>query len=151
MSWNYTGDPASSDRDQARFLIGDTDSDDELLQDEEIEWAIAEQSTIVLAAALCLRTLANRFSRMVTRKIGDLSVSCSDMAKAFAERAKELDPSGVTASTLLALPSFGGLSIAGKETLDSDTDAVQPSFSRGMNDHPGGYPDGPDDDSELLS
>jgi len=147
MTWTYSGDPAASDLAQARFLIGDTDSDDELLQDEEIEWAIASQSTITLAAALCLRTLSNKFSRLVTRKIGDLAVNCSDMAKAFADRAKELDPAGVTASFLLALPSFGGLSVSGKDTLNSETDAVQPSFSRGMFD----YADGDDDDDEWTS
>ncbi len=150
MSWSYSGDPANSDLDQARFLINDTDLNDQLLSDQEIEWAISEQSTIVLAAALCLRALANRFSRMVTRKVGDLWVNCSDLSKAFAARAKELDPNGATTGTLLALPSFGGLTISGKEALDTDTDAVQPSFSRGMNDYPGGYSDGPDDDDERI-
>ena len=145
MTWTYTGNPADSDKDQVRFLIGDTNAVDPLIADEEITFAISNPSTLNLAGALCLRTLANKFSRLVTRKIGDLGVNCSDMAKAFADRANELDPSGVTKASLLALPSFGGLSLAGKEILDSDTDAVQPRFSRDMNDHPGGYPDGPDD------
>lgn len=150
MTWSYSGDPANSELDQVRFLVNDTDRDDQLLQDEEIDWAISQQSTVTLAAALCLRALANRFSRMVTRKIGDLWVSCSDMAPAFAARAEELDPGGATSAVPLALPSFGGLSHDEKDTLDSDTDAVQPSFSRGMNDYPGGYADGPEDEDERI-
>ncbi len=151
MAWTYSGDPANSDLDQVRFLVGDTDTSDQLLLDAEIAWAITDQSTLLLAAALCLRTLANKFSKMVTRKVGDVSTSCSDMAKAFAARADELDPNGITKAIALALPSFGGLTISGKADLDADSDAVQPSFSRGMNDYPGGFPDGVNDDDDWAS
>ncbi len=150
MAWNYTGDPASSDRDGVRFLVGDTCEDDQLLQDKEIEYAITQQTTLELAAAYCLRALAAKFSRNVTNKIGDVSTNCSDLAKAYSDRADELDPSGLTKSQPLALPSFGGRSHDEKETLSEDTDAVQPSFSRGMNDYPGGYPDGAEDYNELT-
>jgi hypothetical protein len=150
MAWNYTGNPADSDRDGVRFLVGDTCESDQLLQDAEIEYAIAQQSTLELAAAYCLRALAAKFSRMVTNKVGDVATNCSDLAKAYADRADELDPGGVTKGLPLALPSFGGRSLDEKETLDTDTDAVQPSFSRGMNDYPGGYPDGAEDYNDLT-
>jgi len=150
VAWNYTGDPANSDRDAVRFLVGDTCEADPLLQDAEVDFVISEQTTNELAAAYCLRALAARFSRQVTKKIGDVSVNCSDLAKAFAERADELDPNGITKNVPLALPSFGGLSIDEKDSLAEDEDAVQPSFSRGMNDMPGGYPDGPEDYNELT-
>lgn len=150
MAWNYTGNPADSDRDGVRFLIGDTCEDDKLLQDAEIEYAISKQTTLELAAAYCLRVLAAKFSRMVTKKVGDIAVNCSDLAKAYSDRANELDPNGITKNIPLALPSFGGRSHDEKETLDEDTDAVQPSFSRGMNDPPGGYPDGAEDYNELT-
>lgn len=142
MSWNYTGNPADSDRDQVRFLIGDTDTDDQLVQDGEIAFAIDNQINLKLAAALCLRALAAKFSRDVTRKVGDVSTNCSDLAKAFKDRADELDPTGITTAPDPVLPSFGGLTISGKETLLEDTDAVQPRFNRGEDDIPGGYPDG---------
>lgn len=137
--WNYSGNPASNDRDQVRFLIGDTCKEDPLVSDKEIAFAISEQTSLKLAAAMCLRALAAVHSRMVTKKIGDISVNCSDLAKQFKARADELDPFNVaTAAPLLALPVFGGLSITEKETLDDDDDAVQPSFRKGMNDIPGG-------------
>ncbi len=149
MSWNYTGRPSSCDRDEVRFLLGDTDASDPLVTDEEIAWAIESQGTLRLAAAVCLRALASKFSRYVTRRVGDVSQNCSEMAKAFRDRADELDPSGLTARPL-ALPSFGGLSISEKETLAEDTDAVQPRFRRGMNDIPGGPPDDGLDDPEWI-
>lgn len=39
-SWFYSGDPLRSDRDEIRFLIGDTLTDDQLLSDQEIDAAI---------------------------------------------------------------------------------------------------------------
>lgn len=42
MSWNYSGDPSDSLKDECRFLLGDTDADHPILQDEEIEYIINE-------------------------------------------------------------------------------------------------------------
>jgi hypothetical protein len=141
MTWNYTGRPADNERDKVRFLIGDTCSEDQLVSDEEIAYAISVYSNLNLASAMILRSLAAKFSRMVTNKVGDVSSNCTDMAKAFADRAKELDPSGITTAPDPALPVFGGLTISGKETLDSDTDAVQPSFRKNTGDMPGSWDD----------
>ncbi len=142
MTWNYSGDPADSDRDSVRFLAGDTFTEDQLVSDEEIAYAISRFSTLELAAALVLRSLAAKFSRMVTNRVGEVSSNCSDLAKAYSDRADELDPGGITTSSgMIVIPKFGGLSISEKETLDTDTDAVQPAFTKGMNDIPGG----PDD------
>lgn len=139
MTWSYTNNPADSAKDEVRFLAGLTCIDDQLVQDEEILWAISQQPTTKLAAALVLRHLANKFSRLATEKIGDISRNCSDLAKAFAARVKELDPNDQTLSdSMLALPSIGGRKISEKETLADDTDAVQPSFEKGRDDIPGG-------------
>ena len=138
MTWTYSNDPAASTKDEVRYLSGCNISSRELVQDEEINYAIAQYSDPKLAAALILRALANRFSRETDYREGDIAVSASKQAEAFAKRANELDPGGVTLGVVLALASFGGLSKAEKETLNDNTDAVQPSFYRGMNDIPGG-------------
>lgn len=136
MTWNYSGRPGSSDRDQVRFLMGDTCEDDPLVQDEEVTYAVSEQSTLKLAAAMCLRALAAKFSRRVTTKVGDISKNCSDLAKAFKDRADELDPLGqATMTSRLIRPSFGGLTVTGKDALDDDDNAVQPRFKREMFDY----------------
>ena len=38
MAWTYSGDPSSSARDAIRFLVGDTDTNDQLVTNEEIAW-----------------------------------------------------------------------------------------------------------------
>lgn len=42
MSFTYSGDPATSKLDECRFLIGDTDESMPIMQDEEIQYIIAE-------------------------------------------------------------------------------------------------------------
>lgn len=153
MTWNYV-DPNRYDRDKVRFLIGDTCANDAQVTDEEIAFALTEHPTINLAAARVLRAMAAKWSRLVSSKVGDVSVSgTAEIAKGLSKRAEELDPAGITKGGLLALPSFGGLSISEKETLDENTDAVQPVFRKGMNDIPGGPGNisDADYDDELLS
>lgn len=146
MTWSYSGDPSNSTLDEVRFLSGCTDTTDQLIQDEEINYAIGEYPEPRLAAAYVLQSLAAKFSRMVSSTVGQVSSDCSDITKAFRARAKELDPGGVVLNkTLLVLPSFGGRKISEKETLASDTDAVQPFFYRNKDDIPGGP-----DDNEIA-
>jgi len=141
-SWNYSGRPSTSSRDKVRFLVGDTCEDDQQVGDDEIAFALSEYTEPMLAAALIARHLAAKYSRLVSKSVGDVSSSCDQKAKAYLEIAKALDPSCVTlSSSMRALPSFGGRSLSEKETFDEDTDAVQPSFRRGADDIPGG----PDD------
>jgi len=42
MSWTYTADPSSSSKDAVRYLIGDVNEADQLVQDEEIYFNLAE-------------------------------------------------------------------------------------------------------------
>lgn len=137
MTWSYT-DPSNSTNDEIRYLSGCNIETRQLVTDEEITYAAGQYSNTRLAAALVLRALAARFSRETDYREGDIAVSASKQADAFRKLANELDPGGTTLGTILALPSFGGLSKSEKEALNADTDAVQPSFYRGMNDIPGG-------------
>lgn len=85
MTWTYTGDPSVSDRDKVRFLIGDTDTTDQLVSDEEIAWQLDVVADSIYQAAhdLCV-SLAAKFARLATSKsVGDLSLSYSDRSAAF--------------------------------------------------------------------
>lgn len=92
MAWSYSGDPATSSKDAVRFLIFDTDTNDQLLQDAEINWCISQAGDSVYQAAHdAAYAIASKFSRMATSKtVGDLSLSYSDRAKAYFELANEL-------------------------------------------------------------
>ena len=85
MAWTYSGNPASSLKDSVRFLVGDTDTTDQIVTDEEIAWALGVVDDSIYQAAhdLCV-SLAAKFARMATSKsVGDLSLSYSDRSSAF--------------------------------------------------------------------
>lgn len=145
MTWSYipAGNPEAQDRDAVRFYIGDTCENEPLVQDEEIDYALVQFANTKLAAALTLRALAAKFTRKVSFRVGDVSRSgVENIAKGYRALADEYDPDGVTSETLLALPKFGGLTHAEKESLSADVDAVQLFFARDEDDIPGGPPDG---------
>ena len=86
MSWSYTGDPASSNKDLVRFLLRDTLSTDQLLSDEEINYLVATWVDPYEAARNGALTLMAKFVRQadLSRSVGDLSIS-----ESFGGRAAE--------------------------------------------------------------
>ncbi len=137
MSWNYSGNPQDSERDEVRFLMGDTNTADQLVSDQEVAYAITKQSNLRLAAAILLRHLSAVYSRMVTNRVGDVSSNCSDMAKQFKAKADELDPNNMAQSGVV-IPVFGGVSVEDKQVILDDEDTVPASFYKGEDDIPGG-------------
>lgn len=75
MTWTYNGDPSSNDRDQVRFWLGDTDSTDEQLSDEEIAFLLDINADEPLSAAIDgAQGLMAKYSRETNRAVGDLQV-----------------------------------------------------------------------------
>ncbi len=137
MSWSYTGDPRSSPKDEVRFLVGDTNSNKQLLQDEEVNYNILYVSPIppsngnFLAAAYCADAIAAKYAFLVDKAVGDLHISYSQLQKGFLALATKLR----ARATLLGVRTYtGGESIAEKQTNRQDTDLVQPGVKiDGMN------------------
>lgn len=50
MSFTYSKDPANSDLDQVRYLIGDTEESSYILEDKEIQFEIDNEASLVDAA-----------------------------------------------------------------------------------------------------
>lgn len=75
MTWTYNGDPSSSDMDMVRFIIGDTDTTDQLVTDEEIQALLTIQSNVYRVSAKIARSLAAKYARYVSGTLGDLSAS----------------------------------------------------------------------------
>ena len=142
MAWSYSGDPSSSPRDQVRFLIGDTDETDPQLQDAEVDHLLASGAGALAAAVAACAALSAKYSRMVSKSTGRLSVQASDRAKAYRELAKDLRRQRRGAGLAIFA---GGLSISEKESLRQDTDAVQPAFTVRDDDYPA--TNGPDENS----
>jgi hypothetical protein len=54
----YTGNPETDDRDAVRLMVGDTDNDDLLLSDAEIDYCLKRNKDKVMAAAECAEAIA---------------------------------------------------------------------------------------------
>lgn len=77
MTWTYSGSPATSTRDQVRFLTGDTSDLDEQLQDEEIDWLLTQTSSVYRAAAQGCEAIASKYARLIDKTVGSLSIRYS--------------------------------------------------------------------------
>ena len=138
MTWTYSGDPAANARDAIRFLIGDTDTDDQLLSDEEIAWVNTEASgtatgTTALydAGARCCLAIASKLAREADKSIGDLSVSLSQRAGAYREQAAHLKGlSGREGG--VPVPYAGGITITDKDIDQDNSDIYRSWFASGQ-------------------
>jgi len=133
VSWNYTSTaPLSCSRSFVRLKLGDTTSGDQLIQDEEIDAMLSNYSNATRAAAECAFAIAGKFARRADKSAGRLRIAGSQSADAYERLGKRL----LVQVGLEAAPYAGGISISDKQTDESDTDRVAPSFTRGMHDFP---------------
>lgn len=126
MAWTYSAS-LTADKDKVRFLIGDTDPNDQLLLDEEIAFLVTEWVNVYRAAAEACRAGAAKLSRKVDSRVGGMSVSASQrwdhlmaLIPGFESKAR---------SRGSWVPYFGGY--------DDATDSLHPIFTIGMTDYPG--------------
>lgn len=90
MSFSYSGNPADSTLDECRFLLGDTNEAEPILQDEEIEYIIdqAGSNQNMLRYELFKRA-ATIFARQIKRSLGPQSEDPTSRLDYFKEQAKE--------------------------------------------------------------
>lgn len=87
MSWNYSGNPASSEVDRIRFMVGDTNEDEPILQDEEIEFLIAEHGDNENALRYnVFVTVATIFARDIKRSLGPQAEDPTERLKFFKDQ-----------------------------------------------------------------
>lgn len=129
MAWTY--DPVvGTSKDKIRLLIGDTDEDNPILQDEEIDLFVTLASgSVNRAAAHAARGIASRLSQKANKSVGDLRIFYSDRTTSYLDLACKLDAQADRAPTS---PYAGGISWADKQTAREDTDRVDPAFRRGQ-------------------
>lgn len=128
MTWSYSGDPSGSELDNVRFLISDTDPEEELLQDEEIKFAIGVEGKVNGAAALCCEVLSRNFAKKADKSIGPIRIVNSTRAIQFDKMAKAMRDK----LTMTALPYSGGMSYSEKASDEADTDLIKSAFGVGM-------------------
>ena len=125
--WTYSGDPSASSKDAVRFLCGDTSTASQLVTDSEITWTLSEEGNSYLAAALVCESIASLKTQEADITVGDLSISASQLSDAFAKKAAALRK---RASVRGAGFYAGGISVSRTDTVEADTDRVDPFFKR---------------------
>lgn len=94
-SWSYSGNPAASDRDEVRFLVGDTDPDSKLLSNEEIDFLLVQYPKVTsqinyTAALAACETIIGVCAKKMTKSVGGLSLQWSERFQHYTELAERL-------------------------------------------------------------
>lgn len=153
MAWTYNAQPfpdpwpyiagqaiPQSCVDTVRFLIGDTDTSDQQLQDGEIQGTLTWNNGDPYQAAIeSCRALALKYARQADKTVGDLHLVNSQRSKAYAAMVQQIIAQSLRHGA--PTPYAGGISIPEIEEDRTNTDLVQPSFTKGFMDDPGTAPD----------
>lgn len=123
-----------------RLLIGDTDTNDEQLEDQEIEFALSENNNnTYYAAAWSARAIASKYSRQVTTEVsGALRAEYSDLSKQYYKLADTLEYKGKTSGATVDVIA-GGIKVSRVNSVEQLTDRVKPSFRRDNFKNPPNY------------
>ncbi len=134
MTWTYDNtDPGNTDKDQVRLMVGDTDTGDQQLTDEEITYFLTTYTTVGGAAVYAARAILAEVSRQVTRAVGDLKINLSDRAKAYRELINDLVEMADASDPWQVY--MGNQSLADRNADRANTDLPQPPFEVGMHDY----------------
>lgn len=94
MSWSYSGDPADSNLDAVRFYVQDTDPEDQLISDEEIEFLIAQWGPIygsnLWNASMVAEAISAKFAREVSYSADGVSIGVNDLQTKYDALASSL-------------------------------------------------------------
>lgn len=136
MAWSY--DPTNLNTSSAtgrlnsvRLLVGDTDTTDQLVQNEEITFALSQSNdNVYVAAAWICKAIAAKFSRMVDTTLdGALSAKYSTRAKQYQQLAVQVEQQGKKVSGKSLGVFGGGVSVTDMTIINEDPDRVKPAFT----------------------
>ena len=139
MSFNY--DPERSgfpdDIERVRLKIGDTDSSDYLIEDEEIQVAIDRNPSITAAASAAAYRVAAKLARRFNHQKSEVSKDEAQLYRHYRQVAKDLEDELDAGNA--PIPVSTGISVDDKDAARDDTDRVKPRFYRGAFDNPGDH------------
>ena len=145
MAWSYDetdlGTTTASGRlNSVRLLLGDTDTNDQQVQNEEITFGLAQtNNNVYFAAARCARVVAAKYSRQVNTSLdGALSADYTDLAKQYTGLAESLEYQGKKACAVVGIKA-GGISKTRVDAVRANTDRITPSFRRDRFRNPPSY------------
>ena len=132
MTWSYSGDPANSTNDAVRFLIGDTDTNDQLISNEEIAYIVTQQGSVNRSASECCRAIAAKFARNMSRSIGALQADFAAKHRQYLAMADSLLTKEETAPVS---PFISGYEKDKKQAREDDTNRERIFGRKGVMDN----------------
>ena len=128
MAFTYTSDPAGSNLDAVRFELGDTIAGTHLMADEEINYALQQDASVLKAAARCAESLAARFARETSERSANVTKDHGDKQMHFQRLARKLRARSV--------PTFiDNHSVADRQAAATDTLDLPSKFRVGMHNN----------------
>jgi hypothetical protein len=135
VSFSYSGNPATSDTDSVRFLLGDTESSDPLLQNEEIEFLLEQWSgNLYSAAAAGAEQIAAQVTRETPYSGDGVDTNTDILQQKFMLLASQLRMLARRKGYAAAIYA-GGIDRSDVEDADADDTAIAGQFGVGMHDH----------------
>lgn len=145
MAWSY--DPTNLDTTTAsgrlntvRLLVGDTETLDQQLQNEEITFALSQNgNNVYYSAGWAARTISSQYARKVNTSLdGALKADYSDLMKHYSTLADNLEYQGKTSGAAVGVLA-GGITKSGIEAVRANTNRVEGSFRRDRFKNPPSY------------
>jgi len=134
MAFTYAGDPANSNLEEVRFLIGDTvEGERTSLNDAEITYQLAQDSNdIMLTAYHCALNRQSKVANYISggASLPDSSALVRNLATTVQNLMARLPPTGA---------SFGGVSESDQRGFENDTDLIQSEIVRRQHDNDDGH------------
>lgn len=145
MAWSYDASDldtttASGRLNTVRLLLGDTDTLDQQVQNEEITFSLSQTNdNVYFAAAWLARTVASQYARKVNVSLdGSLSADYSDLAKQYTSLAETLEYQGKKTGAIIGVVA-GGLTKSDINAVRTNTDRIEGSFRRDRFRNPPSY------------
>lgn len=127
MSFSYDLSDLSTEFNRLRLEIGDVDSNDYFLDDEEIMYVQSEKTSFYRRAAACCELICIKIARNVKTKIGHFSEDSNEIYVRYKELAAKFQA--------VDYPWSSSITISEKEGYEDDTSLVQPKMKKGIHDN----------------
>jgi|TARA_R110000796_G_C14496616_1_gene428411 hypothetical protein len=145
MAWSYNAadlntTTAAGRINTVRLLVGDTDTNDQQVENEEITFSLSENGdNVYYSGAWIARAISSKYSRKVTTQLsGALSADYSDLAKQYRVLADSLEYQGKTSGASVGILA-GGLTKSKVTSVRQNTDRIEGSFRRDRFKNPPSY------------
>ena len=134
MAWSFS-DSLSTNLDKVRLKLGDTETTDQILQNETISALLTEHSDDVnLATIACCRAIIAKYNRTIDRNAAGMSANRSIIVENYRQLLAEL----LRANRGNAGARYkGSFSRDRQETIEDDSDFILPFARSGSFDYPG--------------